>query len=90
VWFPRWRDFIEDRQPFAKNVYLSLGRKEEKTRNKVMAAVGDNIRRQAEIIEKSGINVTLEWNDGNHFTEPDIRTAKGFAWCLNEIGKNIQ
>ena len=90
VWFPRWRDFIEDHQPFTQNVYLSLGRKEEKTRNKVMAAVGENICRQAEILESSGTNVALEWNDGNHFTEPDIRTAKGFAWCLNELGKNMQ
>jgi hypothetical protein len=21
----------------------------------------------------------LEWNEGNHFKDPDIRTAKGFA-----------
>ena len=27
---------------------------------------------------------TLEMNQGNHFKEPDIRTAKGFAWLLNE------
>lgn len=90
VWFPNWRDFIEARTSFAPNVYLSLGKKEEKTRNKVMATVGENIRRETEILEKAGINVTLEWNDGNHFTEPDIRTAKGFAWCVNEIGKDIR
>lgn len=32
----------------AKNIYLSMGLKEEKTRNRVMATVGDNIRRQYE------------------------------------------
>ncbi len=29
------------------------------------------------------LNVTLEWNEGNHFTEPEIRTSNGFAWCIN-------
>ena len=26
---------------------------------------------------------TLEWNSGNHYREPDMRTAKAFAWILN-------
>lgn len=85
VWFPGWLDFIDSRFPFAKSIYLSLGKKEEKTRNRTMSAVGDNIRRQYEILKGSGINCTIEWNEGNHFTEPEIRTAKGFAWCINSI-----
>jgi len=84
VWFPGWQDFISGRSPKAKRIYLSLGRKEEKVRNQVMAAVGDNIRRQYEILRSRGFDVTLEWNDGNHFTEPDLRTAKGFARCIEQ------
>lgn len=83
VWFPEWIDFIDKHSPAAKTIYLSLGKKEEKTRNKIMAAVGDNIRRQYEKLKFLDIDVTLEWNEGNHFTEPEIRTAKGFAWCIN-------
>ena len=64
-----------------KSIYLSLGKKEEKTRNKIMAAVGDNIRRQYDTLKQLDLDVTLEWNEGNHFTEPEIRTAKGFMWC---------
>ena len=30
-----------------------------------------------------GTDCVLEWNEGNHFKEPDLRTAKGFAWLLN-------
>lgn len=85
VWFPDWLDFIDTNSPRAKSVYLSLGKKEEKTRNRTMAAVGDNIRRQYEILINKGINCTLEWNEGNHFTEPEIRMAKGFAWCINSL-----
>lgn len=82
VWFPKWRDFIGKHSPAVNKIYLSLGKKEEKTRNKVMASVGENILRQYEIMKSAGLDVTLEWNEGNHFTEPEIRTAKGFAWCI--------
>ena len=85
VWFPDWLKFIENHSPFSKNIYLSLGKKEEKTRNKIMAAVGKNINRQFEKINENCINCILEWNEGNHFTEPEIRTAKGFAWCINTL-----
>lgn len=83
VWFPAWIDFINNHSPFAKSIYLSLGKKEEKTRNRTMAAVGDNIRWQYEILKQNGINCVLEWNEGNHFTKPEVRTAKGFAWCID-------
>lgn len=83
VWFPGWLSFAANHSPAVKNIYLSLGKKEEKARNQTMAAVGDNIRRQYEMLKPTNHNVTLEWNEGNHFTEPEIRTAKGFAWCIN-------
>ena len=69
--------------PKADCVYLSLGDKEEKTKNKIMATVGDRIREQYELLRS--INCTLEWNEGNHFKEPDIRTAKAFAWCIERL-----
>ena len=31
------------------------------------------------------LDSTLEWNEGNHFKEADIRTAKGFSWCIERI-----
>lgn len=85
VWFQGWLDFISTHSPATKSIYLSLGKKEEKTRNQTMAAVGDNIRRQYEMLKALDLNATLEWNEGNHFTEPEIRTAKGFAWCINAL-----
>lgn len=85
VWFPDWKDYIETHGILASQVYLSLGKKEEKTRNRLMAAVGDNIRRQHELLcEAENVErCTLEWNEGNHFADSEIRTAKGFAWLLN-------
>ena len=80
VWFPGWIDYAQTHPLRCERVYLSLGDKEPKTRNSVMARVGDCIRRQEALL--SEIPHTLEWNEGNHFREPEVRTAKAFAWCL--------
>ena len=87
VWFPGWIDYAEKNAPKAGKVYLSLGDKEEKTKNPVMRTVGDNIRRQNELLQKDPAcsQCILEMNQGNHFKEPDIRTAKGFVWLLKEM-----
>ena len=68
----------------ARSVYLSLGDKEEKTRNPVMATVGDRMREAYEILKNQGVKTILEWNQGNHFRDADIRTAKAFAWVIKE------
>lgn len=80
VWFPSWDSFIKSNKMKAERTYLSLGDKEEKTRNKVMSAVGDRIKMQYDILHNDHV---LEWNSGNHFVDSDKRTAKGFAWLLS-------
>ena len=40
VWFPGWESYMETHGVQASAVYLGLGAREEKTRNKTMAAVG--------------------------------------------------
>lgn len=82
VWFPDFREYIEERKPLCKTVYLSLGDREEKTRNPVMATVGDKIRQMHSFLDKEGYDTILEWNEGNHFKDFDIRTAKAFAWVM--------
>lgn len=79
VWFPDWDNFIRSNQMKAMKTYLSLGDREHRTKNKVMAAVGDRINMQRNALNNDCI---LEWNSGNHFTDPDQRTAKGFAWLI--------
>ena len=83
VWYPQWIDFASENKPLAKSVYLSLGDKEEKAKNPVMAQVGNAIRKQHELLTEQEINTLLEWNAGNHFVDSDKRMAKGFAWLLN-------
>ena len=83
VWYPQWIDYASENKPLAKSVYLSLGDKEEKAKNPVMAQVGNAIRKQHELLMEQEINTIFEWNAGNHFVDSDKRMAKGFAWLMN-------
>ena len=83
VWFPDFLDYIRERKPLCRKIYLSLGDKEEKTRNPVMATVGDKIRELDSFLAQEGFDCVLEWNEGNHFKDFDIRTAKAFASVMN-------
>ncbi len=84
VWFPGFIEYQNTAALQANRVYLSLGDKEEKAKNPVMATVGDCIRTMYQNLTNKGIPCILEWNEGNHFKDADIRTAKAFAWLLNE------
>lgn len=83
IWFPGFYDFMRNNLIKCPKVYLSLGDKEEKTNNKVMSAVGDYARCGVEVLKSRGVESILEWNEGNHFKDADLRTAKAFAWVLN-------
>ncbi|SHK90968.1 hypothetical protein SAMN05216582_12369 [Selenomonas ruminantium] len=82
IWFPGFVGYMKSQAVQCSNIYMSLGDKEEKTRNAVMAKVGDCIRDGYEWLKEDGTNCTLEWNKGGHFQEPELRTARAFAWLL--------
>lgn len=84
VWFPGWMEF-EQRHPVqAQRIYLSLGDKEERTKNLVMASVGDNIRALHSQLTERGADCVLKWNSGGHFKDVDLRTARAFRWVMEE------
>ena len=87
VWIARWQDYARQHPVKSPYVYLSLGDREEHSRNKAIAQVGNNVRWEHEHLKQvlGADNTTLEWNAGNHFTDAARRTAKGFAWCVNTI-----
>lgn len=85
VWYKKWIEYVETEKTLSEKIYLSLGDTEEKTKHQILSKIGDNIRKQHEILENSGnVKTVLEWNEGNHFKNPDIRTAKGFLWVMNK------
>lgn len=86
VWFPGWPEYEATHPIQAQRVYLSLGDREEYTRNQTMAAVGDNIRALHTALTRRGTACTLEWNEGGHFKDTDLRTARALVWTM-ESGK---
>ena len=82
VWYPDWINYATGFKPLATSVYLSLGDKEERTKNPWMSQVGNAIRKQHEQLESQGINTILEWNPGNHFVDLEKRMAKGYTWMI--------
>ena len=79
VWFPGWLDYARTHPILAQKVYLSLGDREERAKNPVMAAVGACIREQYALLQAEHA-VTLEWNPGGHFQDSELRTARAFCW----------
>ncbi len=61
---------------------------EKNTRNPVISKVESCIYDAYDILKRKGINTTFEQNQGNHFREPDLRTAKAFAWAMMRIHIN--
>ncbi|MDE7272069.1 MAG: alpha/beta hydrolase [Lachnospiraceae bacterium] len=90
LWYEGWLDYVRKAAVCRdeKNyIYLSLGDKEEKTRNRRMATVGGNTRKVYTMLCENQKNVegVLAWNQGGHFSEPDVRIAKGIDWILRHF-----
>ena len=81
IWFPGFVNYMKSHAIRCSNIYLSLGDKEEKTRNAVMAKVGDCIRDGYAWLKEHGIDCTLEWNKGGHFKEPDLGLPGPLPGC---------
>lgn len=84
VWFPGWLDYVEAHPIRADTIYLSLGDREERTKNPTMATVGQRIRALHGLLQAEH-TVTLEWNRGNHFQDSEKRTARAFLWLAQSM-----
>lgn len=84
LWFPGFIDYARERTMIAAPdaVYLSLGKKETKTPNRMMRHVLDDTRAMEKLLVERGIPTTLELNPGNHFAQTDLRMALGIHWIL--------
>ena len=82
LWYEGFLDFIRGKTPAASAVYLSLGDREEFSKNPRLRTVAAATDEAAAILISAGIDVVNERNPGGHFNEPDKRLAKGIAWLL--------
>ena len=87
LWIRDWLDYAKDNPVKASKVYLSLGDREEHVKNHAIKRVGDCVRAEYELLKAQlgNENCTLEWNQGGHFQDGDIRLASAFTWCINNL-----
>lgn len=66
----------------AKSAYLSLGKGEERTRNRRMRIVGECTRAFAGILQGQlgAAHVYSEWNPGGHASEIPMRISKALTF----------
>ena len=84
LWMEGWNEYADAHPLKVRYAYMSLGDKEECTRKHPFCIIGDRVRLQHKRHETQlGADYCiLEWNEGGHFNEIELRKAKGFAWCL--------
>ena len=86
LWFPDFKEYVFDHEPVRKpeHLYLSLGDKEAKTRNKFLCTVQENTEAIAQHMSESGIHTTFVLNPGNHYLHALERSAAGLQWLLEQ------
>lgn len=84
LWFPGFIDYAHEHTMAVTpdSAYLSLGKKETKTPNRMMRHVLDDTHTMEELLIERDIPTTLELNPGNHFAQTDLRMARGIHWIL--------
>ncbi len=85
MWFPNFNEYTEKNELCKKpvKVYFSLGDKEAKTKNLLLAKVEKNTSDIFNRFCNLGIDTVFEMNPGNHFKDAEVRLAKGIAWILS-------
>ena len=81
LWFPGFVEKYKDYKIKAESVYISLGNKEKKCRDRMMAEIENRTVCLFESLECNNKKFVME--KGNHFTECKERMIRGFVWALN-------
>lgn len=85
LWFPELKNYILTHEPKLPPdcIYLSLGDKENKTRNPILKSVQRDTEEICDFYRTSGIDTVFQLNPGNHYNHAAERTAAGIAWLLS-------
>lgn len=83
-WYEGFLPYCESHKLSEKvdRIYLSLGDKESRSKNHILATVEDNTKKIFDIIKGRGRQTTLVMNQGGHFIDAAKRTAMGIAYLL--------
>ena len=83
LWFPNWDGYTNQATIKPDTlVYLSLGGKEKNSKSPFVSTVEDKTKAQYNLLKDTVSDTILEMNPGGHFSNPELRTAKGIAWLI--------
>ena len=82
LWYGGFDDYIENNKIHCDKIYLSLGRKEKESRNKVLKTVEEKTTCIYETIFKEGKKCTLVLNEGGHFQDEEKRIRDAISFLL--------
>ena len=82
VWYFNFVEYMQQNPIQTREVYMSLGDKEANAKNKVMATVKACFDAVIQILQKQDIQLTYEYNPGNHFQDVELRMTKGIRQLL--------
>ena len=90
LWYPGWAEFAEKQMPRRRDerVYLSLGKTEDKSRNRWMSTVSDCTFRTLDSLRNAlgRDKVCFAWNEGGHFHGIPERFLLALGWMFGEQG----
>lgn len=92
-WFDGFCEWMEREKPLRTDlrVYLSLGKKESRSKNLRMAKVAECTQRAKEILAAQLKKpVHFDWNEGGHFHDIEGRFAKAIAWWIKDAVQSVQ
>lgn len=88
LWFEGFCEWMEREKPLRTDlrVYLSLGKKESRSKNPRMAKVAECTQRAKEILAAQLKKpVHFDWNEGGHFHDIEGRFAKAIVWWMEGL-----
>ncbi len=85
LWYPRWLSYASEHHPLTTPYYLSIGDTEAKSKNKLLSTVDDCLHQYLQLLKAQQVDYHFEYNQGNHFQENGVRTAKGFVWAMAHL-----
>lgn len=86
LWYKDIDEFVKRYPQINKKIYLSLGDKENQTRNQMMASIKEKTEKLYQI-EKLYNICTYKLNKGNHFQNIQYRLLDGMLWLLKGENK---
>ena len=84
LWFPGFADYLRAHgvRHRPSHVYLSLGRRENRTRNRSLRTVRQNTEVIEAFYRSQGVNTALTLHPGGHGQDVPARIAAGLTWLL--------